>query len=158
MTNGLVEIAKLVGGLSVAVISMSVVTYALAVPRVQERLSGNIKSISVKKTELESKIKQAKLVTIKEIEEELNAIEEDRKKIQKDVASLSWKWVVGVPALASFLALGCASVPILSSSPYDPLFLGGSFVLSLSGFGHLLRSLRRIEHTVKMTAEGQTGA
>lgn len=102
MPNGFVEIAKLIGGLSVAVISMSVVTYALAVPRVQERLSSNIKSISIRKTELESKIKEAKLVTIKEIEEDLNAIEEDRKEIQKDVDSLSWKWVVGVPALASF--------------------------------------------------------
>jgi len=42
--NSLAEVAKLIGGLSIAIMSMSVVTYALAVPRLQTALSNTIKS------------------------------------------------------------------------------------------------------------------
>jgi len=155
-TEGLVEIAKIVGALSVAIISMSVVTYALAVPRLQQRLASSIKLISGKKTDLQEKMRKEN-VTIKDVEVELREIDKDREKIEGDVARLSWKKVVGVPAICAVIALGFVFLVLESAGLYDVYSLLGSFAASLFAFSHLLWSLRLIEQTVvKMSQEGMS--
>lgn len=146
MTNGLVEIAKLVGTLSVATMSMSVVTYALAVPRLQAALSAGIKANRESKGKLERRIKE-EAVTLREIEDQLKAIENDQKEMHKVVARLSWNKVVVVPAILASLALGFVAVLIEFSSVYDLAILVASVALVFGAFFHLLRSLRLIEQT-----------
>jgi len=146
LTNGIVEVAKLIGGLSVAIISMSVVAYALAVPRLQVALSASIKSNRDSKAKLEKKMREQP-VTLGEIEEQLKAIENDQKGMRKVVARLSWNRVVVVPAILASLALGLVAFLIGFSSMYDLLLLVASVALLFGAFFHLLRSLRLIEQT-----------
>jgi hypothetical protein len=152
--GGFVEIARLIGALSVAIISMSVVTYALAVPRLQQWLASNIKSISAKKDDLQKKMRQEG-VTITDVESDLKAIDKERETIEKDVSRLSWKIVVGIPALCEFVAMLFVFLVLNFSLGQDVYFLLSSFVLSLLAFFHLLLSLRSIEQTVlKMGQKG----
>ena len=151
---GFVEIAKLIGGLSVAIVSMSVVTYALAVPRLQQRLASSIKSISAKRDALQKKMRQEN-VTITDVEGELKQIDRDRETMERDVARLSWKIVVGIPAICEFIALVLVFLVLNFSSDGDVYLLLGSFGVSVIAFSHLLLSLRSIEQTVvKMGQEG----
>ena len=78
MTDGLVDIAKMVGTISVAIMSISVVTYALAVPRLQTALSLSLKTIQESKAELEKRIK-AENLALAEIEGQLKNIGDEQK-------------------------------------------------------------------------------
>lgn len=150
------EIAKILAGLSVAIMSMSVVTYALAVPRLQTALSASIKVSREQRTKLERRMKEEPL-TLKEIEDQLRAIDSYEKEIGGVVGRLSWNRVVVVPVSASVITLGLLIHLIQFPNPYDWLILFASIVFLLFGLLHLLFSLRLIERTAvrpELTVEG----
>jgi len=126
--------------------SMSVVTYALAVPRLQAALSASIKSNRDSKASLERRMKEEP-VTLREIEDQLKAIENEQNEMRKVVARLSWNRVVVIPVILASLALVFVAVLVGFSSAYSFLFLIMSVALLGVGFLHLLQSLQLIEKT-----------
>src|SRR5712692_887305 len=94
--------------------SMSVVTYALAVPRLQSALSADIKSRRESKTKLEKRMKEEAL-GLEEVENQLRAIEAQQKELQKIVRRMSWKKVVVMPVILATVALCVVWVPIAFS-------------------------------------------
>jgi hypothetical protein len=146
LTNDLVDIARMVGTVSVAIMSISIVTYALAVPRLQTALSLNLKTIEESKANLERRMNEAK-VTLREIEDQLRSIGDDQKEMNKVVKRLSWSRVVFVPVILAFCAIGFVAILLVSPGADSLPFLIVSIVLVLGAFAHLLDSLRVIEHT-----------
>jgi len=144
-----VEIAKLLGGLSVAIMSMSVVTYALAIPRLQTALSLGIKRNHEKRDLLTKRIKDESL-SIDQIADQLKASENEQNEIKRVVKRLSWNRVVAIPVTLASVALGLGGYLIGFSGltgVYE-LALFGATVAFLSGaFLHLLLSLRLVEQT-----------
>lgn len=146
--ESLVEVAKILAGVSVAVMSMSVVTYALAVPRLQSALSADLKSRKESKTKLEKRMKEESL-SLEEVDKQLKQIEAEQKELQKIVRRLSWGKVVVMPVVLATLALCVVWVPITFS---DQTGIGVALlfimsVLLVAAFSHLLGSLRLIERT-----------
>jgi len=125
---------------------MSVVTYALAVPRLQTALSIMIKSNRDGKEKLEKRMKE-QTVTLREIEDQLKALEKEQNEMQEVVARLSWNKVVLVPATLVSIVLVLIAILITFSSVYDVVLLALSVALLFAAFFHLLRSLRLIERT-----------
>lgn len=144
--NSLGEIASLLGTLSIAVMSISVATYALAVPRLQTALTTSIKANRDSKAKLEKKIQEAP-ITLNEIEDQLKAIEREQTEIRKVISRLSWRRVVLIPTSLASVALGLDALLMMLSSIYDPLLLVLSIALLSGGFLHLLLSLNLIEET-----------
>jgi hypothetical protein len=142
----LAEIAKLVGTLSIAIVSISVATYALAVPRLQTALSASIKQSRDSKAKLEARMKDAS-VTLDELEDQLKSIENEQTEIRRVISRLSWSRVVLMPTSLSLVALALDAVLMLLSSMYDSLLLAISIALVVGGLFHLLLSLRLIEQT-----------
>ncbi len=148
MLDSLIEIAKILSGVSVAIMSMSVVTYALAVPRLQSALAADLKSRKEGKTKLEKRMKEESL-SLEEVDKQLRQIEADQKELQKIVHRLSWGKVVVMPVILATLALCVVWLPIAFS---DQLYLGIFLLFTMSvllvgAFYHLLGSLRLIEET-----------
>jgi len=144
--NDLGEIAKLVGTFSIAIVSISVATYALAVPRLQAALSVSIKQIRDSKAKLEARMKDAS-VTLDEVADQLKAIENEQTDIRRVIRRLSWSRVVMVPTVTSLLALALDGILMVLSNVYDILLLITSVALLSGGLVHLLLSLRLIERT-----------
>jgi len=159
LTDGMIEIAKLLGTLSVAIMSMSVVTYALAVPRLQTALSLGIKRSKDEKDKLTKRIKEENL-TIDQIDDQLKAIKNVEGEIGGIVKRLSWSKVVVIPLVLSAVALGLAATTIglaglTEAQQLVILLVAAGF--SLAAFVHLLMSLRIIEQTAirpEMRLEG----
>jgi len=146
--ESLVEIAKILGEISVAIMSMSVVAYALAVPRLQSALSADILSRKESKARLEKRMKEED-ISLDEVETQLKSIEADQKKIQEVVHRLSWRKVVVVPVILAAIALCIVWIPIAFS---DQINLDISLLIIVAlflvvAFYHLLGSLRLIEET-----------
>jgi hypothetical protein len=146
LTDGLVDIAKMVGTISVAIMSISVVTYALAVPRLQTALSLSLKTIQGSKAELEKRIQEESLA-LTEIEGQLKNIADEQKEMNKVVTRLSWSRVVFVPVIMAFLAIGVTAILLEYPDLYPLPLLLVSIALVLGTFTHLLGSLRLIEQT-----------
>jgi len=144
LTDGLIEIAKLLGAMSIAVMSMSVVTYALAVPRLQAALSASLKQNREDRAKLKRRIDE-KSVTLEEIEDQLKVIEREQNEMRRVLTRLSWNRVVVVPAGLASLGLGFVATMIAFSSAYDFTLLVISMVLLSLAFLHLLQSLSLIE-------------
>lgn len=158
MTSDFLEIAKLIGGLSVAIMSMSVVTYALAVPRLQTALTVGMKRTREDKEKLEKQFKEQKL-TVDQIGDQLKAIENQQAESKKVVDRLSWSKVVVIPSFLSGISF--VLVGLVAGSPLgwstDPVLLAGAALLLLGAFVHLLSSLKAIEQTAirpEMSLEG----
>ncbi len=159
MTDSMVEIAKLIGTLSVAIMSMSVVTYALAVPRLQTALSLGIKRSKDEKDKLTKRIKDENL-TIDQIDDQLKGIKNEGNEIKGIVERLSWSKVVVIPSVLSAVALGLG-VTVIGfaglAEVHELVILLVAAVFLLAGFVHLLMSLRIIEQTAirpEMRLEG----
>jgi hypothetical protein len=149
LTDSMIEIAKLLGTLSVAVMSMSVVTYALAVPRLQTALSLGIKRSKDEKDKLTKRIKEENL-TIDQIDDQLKALKKELGEIEGIVRRLSWSKVVVIPSVLSAIALGLGATTIGFAALAEVqelivLLVAAGFLLV--GFVHLLMSLRMIEQT-----------
>jgi hypothetical protein len=158
LTSDFLEIAKLIGGLSVAIMSMSVVTYALAVPRLQTALTVGMKRTREDKEKLEKQFKEQKL-TVDQIGDQLKAIENQQAESKKVVDRLSWSKVVVIPSFLSGISF--VLVGLVAGSPLgwstDPVLLAGAALLLLGAFVHLLSSLKAIEQTAirpEMSLEG----
>jgi acyl-CoA synthetase (AMP-forming)/AMP-acid ligase II len=150
------DIARLAGTVSVAIMSISVVTYALAVPRLQTALSLSLRTIKESKAKLERRMKEEQL-TLQEIEDQLKAIGEEQREMNKVVVRLSWSRVVFVPVVLAFFAIGIVAVLLVYPSFYPLPLLIVSTALVLGAFAHLLDSLRLIEQTTvrpELSVEG----
>jgi len=150
LIESLVEAAKFAAALAIALMSMTIVTYALAVPRLQVALSTLSRSTAERKEGLEKRLEE-EAITLSEIEAELNGIKREAQEITKMIKRLSWNQVVIFPMLFSVLALCILSLAVVWSSPYDQLVvIFALFPLAMSLF-HLLFSLRWIERAATRT-------
>jgi len=150
LIESLIEAAKLAAALAIALMSMTIVTYALAVPRLQSALSSLSKSTTERKKELEKRMKEAS-ITLKEIEVELKGIEKEGEEIGKMIDRLSWKGVIPFPMFFSVLALCILTLALVWSSQFDALIVLVALLSVTASLLHLLFSLRWIERAATRT-------
>ena len=135
---------------SIALLSMTMVSYALAVPRIQEGLSSLGLNYARKRKDLEDLISKEK-VSLKTIEAELNKIKEEGKAVSSIISRLSWYPAVIVPVISSLIAF-LIQISIMYYSPHLDGFLIISVAFDLVALVHLIDTLRIIGIALEKTA------
>lgn len=107
---------NLLGYLAIAFISMTVICYSLAIPRLRPALERSKKVSVDRRKDIETKMKEGNKITLKEIEKELEDIKKEEGKWISLIDSLSWKQVIIYPNICFTISIIFTSICMVVSS------------------------------------------